>query len=199
MFTRAKIEFCGKERKFKRCSNKTLVTFQKDIEKLQEEMKPVFQDNIDLEEQLEDIQAQIDRTNKRIQLIESAETPTDAEIRKAIKLLDDIDTLSMEKRTLEKQLREDGDERKDQMRQLEEKLENTYAELACLLIDPLTPEEFKEEYDSIDLIKVQNLGMFYNMCQSGFTQTQIDKKVREVIKANMDRTENFRQKQLQKI
>jgi len=199
LFTRAKIEFCGEERKFKRCSNKTLVSFQKEIEKLQEEMKPVFQDDIDLEEEIEDIQGQIDRANKKIELIESAEDPTDDELRKAIKFVDDIDKLTLKKKGLEKQLRNSEDERKDEIKKLEKKLEQTYAELACLLIDPLTPKEFIEEYDSIDMIKVQNLGMFYNMCQSGFTQTQIDKKIREVVKASMDQAENFRQKQLEKL
>jgi len=197
-FTKATIEFCGKPRKFKRCANKTLIEFQKEIETIQKDMEPLFEESLEIEEEITDIDDQIERIEKRINFIESAEEPTDEELRKAMTLLDKIDTLSKKKKQLRKQLKDEEKSKEAEMKQLKEDVDKKYADLACLLLDPMTPEEFLDQSDSIDMIKIQNLGVFYNMCQSGFNQKKIDKKVRSVIEASMAISEDFRQYNLQK-
>jgi predicted nucleic acid-binding Zn-ribbon protein len=197
-FTKATIEFCGKPRKFKRCSNRTLVDFQKEIEKLQKDMEPVFETAIEIEEEIEYIDSQVERINKRINFIESSDDPHDDELRKAISLLDDIDQLSQKRKDLIKKLKKEEKATEKEFKGLSQDVEEKYANLASLLLDPMTPEEFLKEYDSIDMIKIQNMGVFYNMCQSGFNQTKIDKKIRDVIETSTGQTEDFRQEQIRK-
>ena len=85
-FNARKINFCGKERKFKRCPNRTVKDFQKRIENIQEELEPLTDKNREFQFASQEINDEIETINKHIELLEKLDEPTDEEIRQSLDL-----------------------------------------------------------------------------------------------------------------
>ena len=79
-----RVEFCGKERKFKRCPNKTLKDYQKTIEDIQDKITPLAERTRDFQFELTELDDEIASINKHIELLEQLEDASDDEIRDCI-------------------------------------------------------------------------------------------------------------------
>ena len=66
----SKVEFCGKERRFQRCPNKTLVNYQKSMEDIRERMIPLAEHERDSQFRLDELNEEINAIDKHIELLE---------------------------------------------------------------------------------------------------------------------------------
>ena len=55
-----KVEFCGKERKFQRCPNRTLRDYQKSIEDIQDKLTPLAERQRDFQFKLTELEEEIE-------------------------------------------------------------------------------------------------------------------------------------------
>jgi len=176
-----KVEFCGSERKFKRCPNKTLKDYQKTIDDMQKDITPLAERTRDFQFRLTELEDEIASIDKHIELLEQLDDASDDEIRECI-------SLTKEKIKLQKeihQLRRDNDEaEKEDMEfyeELDEKLRMNYGEFASKIFEDFDPSEI-EEADSTDLTIAPRLSELYRLAMTGAKQKEIDKLYAKIIK-----------------
>ena len=97
-----KVYFCGEERKFQRCANKTLKDYQKSIEDIQEKLTPLAEATRDYQFKLTELEDEIKSIDKHIELLEKLDDANDDEIRECISLTKDKIKLQKEIHTLRK-------------------------------------------------------------------------------------------------
>ena len=181
-FNARKINFCGKERKFKRCPNRTVVDFQKRIETIQKELEPINDQYREFNFTTQEINDEIESINKHIELLEKLEEPTDNEIRQSLEL--NQSKVELQKR-LHKLINDnelDSRNNKELFNDIDKQLTDTYAEFATVIFDDFKFEEFEEEVDSTDLVIAPRLSELYRLCVSGAKQGEVDKVYRNIIK-----------------
>ena len=178
---KTKINFCGKERKFKRCPNKELKDYQKDIEDIQDKMQPLIERNRDYQFKVTELEDEIESIDKHLVLLDKLEDPSDEEIRESIKL-------NRSKTELQKQIHQErrendalSDEDKKFFEDLDEELRRCYAVFATKIFEKFELGEF-EEADSTDLTLAPNLGNLYRLALSGASQKELDKAYKDIIK-----------------
>lgn len=179
---KTKINFCGKERKFKRTPNKELKDYQKNIEDIQDKMQPLIERNRDYEFKITELEDEIESIDKHLILLDKLEDPTDEEIRESI-------TLNRSKINLQKQIHEArrendslSDDDKKFFEDLDQELRDAYAEFAVKVLDKFEFDEFDEYADGTDLTVAPNLGSLYRLAVSGASQKEIDKAYKDIIK-----------------
>ena len=185
-FNARKINFCGKERKFKRCPNRTVKDFQKRIENIQEELEPLTDKNREFQFASQEINDEIETINKHIELLEKLDEPTDEEIRQSLDLNQSKVQLQKELHKLINDNELSMRNEKDFFKDIDKKLMDTYAEFATLIFDKFEFEEFEEEADSTDLVIAPRLSELYRFCTSGAKQAEVDKVYRNIIKDNIE-------------
>lgn len=175
------VEFCGQERKFQRCPNKTLKDYQKSIEDIQDKITPLAERTRDFQFKLTELEDEISSIDKHIELLEKLEDATDDEIRECIEL-------TKERTKLQKKIhkvRKDNDEAEKEDRQfyedLDEQLRSSYGEFASMIFANFEKSEI-EEADSTDLTLAPRLGEVYRLATTGVKQKDIDKAVQKIIK-----------------
>jgi hypothetical protein len=158
------INFCGKERHFKRCPTSRLTTYTRKIEDLQMELQNKGVNAREMEIEAENLEAQAQATDDKdlkFSLLEQAR-----DLRKNSKNI---------RENMIKESRAD-----------ETKMQERYAELCCQLLEPLSVEEFMQNFDSKDLALVQSIGILYDMYFSGVPEIKIKNKINQIIEANAD-------------
>lgn len=185
-FNARKINFCGKERKFKRCPNRTVKDFQKRIENIQEELEPLTDKNREFQFASQEINDEIETINKHIELLEKLDEPTDEEIRQSLDLNQSKVQLQKELHKLINDNELSMRNEKDFFKDIDKKLMDTYAEFATLIFDKFEFEEFEDEADSTDLVIAPRLSELYRLCTSGAKQAEVDKVYRNIIKDNIE-------------
>ena len=175
-----KVEFCGKERKFQRCPNKTLKDYQKSIEDIQDKLTPLAERQRDFQFKLTELQDGIDSIDKHIELLEKLEDPSDDEIRECIDLTKQRITLQKEIH----QARVDNDNLELQDREfyeeLDKQLRHSYGEFASKVFKDFDESEI-EEADSTDLTIAPRLGDIYRLATSGASQKDVDKLYKQIV------------------
>lgn len=176
-----KVEFCGKERKFQRCPNRTLRDYQKSIEDIQDKLTPLAERQRDFQFKLTELEEEIESIDKHIELLERLDDPSDDEIRECI-------SLTKEKLKLQKdihQARVDNDNLELQDREfyeeLDKELRKSYGEFASKVFKDFDESEI-EEADSTDLTVAPRLGEIYRLATSGASQKDVDKLYRDIVK-----------------
>lgn len=176
-----KVQFCGKERKFKRCPNDTLKDYQKAIEDIQDRLTPLAERMRDFQFKLTELTDEMEAIDKHIELLEKLDDASDEEIRECI-------DLTKTKIKLQKELHElriDNDEAEKEDRAFYEDLDNqlreAYGEFASKIFDDFDPSEI-EEADSTDLTIAPRLGEVYRLSTTGAKQKEVDKLVQKIIK-----------------
>lgn len=177
----SKIEFCGKERKFKRCPNKLLKDYQKSIEDMQEEMIPLAKRTRDFQFKITELEDEIGSIDKRIELLEKLDDASDKEIRDCMDLVSKKTDLQKEIHKLRKE--NDDAELKDNevYKDLEDKLRESYATFAHEIFEDFDVDEI-DEADSTDLTIAPQLGSLYRLATTGAKQKEIDKAYKELVK-----------------
>ena len=176
-----KVEFCGSERKFKRCPNKTLKDYQKTIDDMQNDITPLAERTRDFQFRLTELEDEIASIDKHIELLEQLDDATDDEIRECISLTKDKIQLQKDIH----QLRRDNDEAEKEDREfyedLDKKLRENYGEFASKIFEDFDPSEI-EEADSTDLTVAPRLSELYRLAMTGAKQKEIDKLYAKIIK-----------------
>jgi len=177
----SKIEFCGKERKFKRCPNKTLKDYQKTIEEIQDELTPLAERVRNFQFELTEMEDEQKSIDKHIELLEKLDDANDDEIRECIDLTKK--RIKLQKEIHE--LRKANDEAEKSDRQfyedLDKKLRNNYGEFASKIFEDFDPSEI-EEADSNDLTIAPRLSELYRLATTGAKQKEVDKQYQKIIK-----------------
>lgn len=144
-FNARKINFCGKERKFKRCPNRTVKDFQKRIENIQEELEPLTDKNREFQFASQEINDEIETINKHIELLEKLDEPTDEEIRQSLDLNQSKVQLQKELHKLINDNELSMRNEKDFFKDIDKKLMDTYAEFATLILINLSSKSLKKK------------------------------------------------------
>ena len=176
-----KVEFCGAERKFKRCPNKTLKDYQKSIEDIQDKITPLAERTRDFQFRLTELEDEISSIDKHIELLEKLDDATDDEIRECISLTRDRTKLQKEIHELRKANDEAEKEDRKFYEDLDEQLRSSYGEFASMVFEDFNKNEI-EEADSTDLTLAPRLGEVYRLATTGCKQKDIDKAVQKIIK-----------------
>ena len=176
----SKIEFCGKERKFQRCPNKTLKDYQKAIEEIQDNLTPLAERTRDFQFRLTELNDEIESIDKHIELLEKLEDATDEEIRVCISLTQN--KIGLQKRIHE--LRVENDEAEKEDREFYEELDNqlraSYGEFASKIFSDFKASDI-EEADSTDLTIAPRLSELYRLATTGVKQKEVDKLYTKII------------------
>lgn len=176
-----KVEFCGKERKFKRCPNKTLKDYQKAIEDIQDEITPLAERTRDYQFKLTELNDEISSIDKHIELLEKLDDASDEEIRECIALTKDKVKLQKEIHQLRKENDDVELENREKYEKLDDKLRNSYGKFASNIFEDFDESEI-DEADSTDLTLAPRLGEIYRLATTGVKQKEIDKAVQKIIK-----------------
>lgn len=185
------INFCGKERTFKRCPTKELKEYQKTMEELQESLQPDIDMINDLQGDLEEDIEDYNDIEKNIIALEELKDPetgglSEETVNKLFKLRDKKKKLRKaikEKRKnlekLTKGIIKDQDVAND-------KIMNTYDKLCTKLIDKFEPGEFKDNYDLRDQAIAAHLGTIYAIYMSNKSTEDKIKETEEIIDSQME-------------
>lgn len=184
------IDFCGKPRKFRRQKNKVILESQKEFEDIGKNIEKIFKNPLDLENNILKLDEDITRIDRRITRLESKEENTDDEIDKILELMDKQDDYISEKRKLEKEFKSETEKKQKDLEKLNKDLIDSYAKIATLLLEPMSHEEFLEEYDSVDIIKVKKLPVYYNMALAGLTQSKINAQIKKDVEEDIKSRES---------
>ena len=179
---KTKINFCGKERKFKRTPNRELRDYQKNIEDIQDKMQPLIERNRDYQFKITELEDEIESIDKHMKLLDKLEEPSDDEIRESI-------SLNRSKTQLQKEIHEarrENDNLSEEdskfFEELDKELRDAYAEFAVKVFEKFEFDELEENADSTDLTIAPNLGSLYRLALSGASQKEMDKAYRDIIK-----------------
>ena len=176
-----KIEFCGKERKFKRCPNSTLKDYQKTIEEMQDKITPLAERTRDFQFELRELEDEKDSIDKHIELLEKLDDATDEEIRECIKLTKDKISLQKKIHSLRKANDEAEKEDREFYEDLDNQLRESYGEFASKIFEDFDPTEI-EDADSTDLTIAPRLSELYRLSTTGANQKEIDKLYAKIVK-----------------
>ena len=176
-----KIEFCGKERKFKRCPNSTLKDYQKTIEEMQDKITPLAERTRDFQFELRELEDEKDSIDKHIELLEKLDDATDEEIRECIKLTKDKISLQKKIHSLRKANDEAEKEDREFYEDLDNQLRESYGEFASKIFEDFDPSEI-EDADSTDLTIAPRLSELYRLSTTGAKQKEIDKLYAKIVK-----------------
>ena len=176
----SKVEFCGKERKFQRCPNKTLKDYQKAIDDIQDKIVPLAERTRDFQFRLTELNDEIESIDKHIELLEKLEDATDEEIRVCISLTQN--KIGLQKRIHELRVENDEAEKEDRAfyEDLDEQLRQCYGEFASKIFEDFDPSEI-EEADQTDLTIAPRLSEIYRLATTGAKQKEVDKLYTKII------------------
>ena len=174
--SKTEIEFCGKQRKFKRCPNRVLRDSNKDVEALQKEAmdkRDVLVKKVaEAQEKRQEAVRLLGLTYEDDSLLEKNQKKADKLIKEAKKIESEVEEL--------------GDKLTEELADFDERLEQAYDKVCLTLIEPMEPGEFTETHDNIDMIIAKNLGLFYDLYMSNTSQAKIDLRLRQLIDAEHD-------------
>lgn len=179
---KTKINFCGKERKFKRTPNKELRDYQKEIEDIQDKMQPLIERNRDYQFEITELEDEIETIDKHLILLDKLDEPSDDEIRESIQLNKDKTELQKKIHQLQRENDKLSDDDKKFFENLDQELRDAYATFAVKILDKFEFDEFDEYADGTDLTIAPNLGSLYRLALSGASQKEIDKAYKDIIK-----------------
>ena len=175
-----KVEFCGKERKFKRCPNKTLKDYQKSIEDIQDKLTPLAERTRDYQFKLTELEDEMKAIDKHIELLEKLEDASDDEIRECIALTKDKIGLQKEIHQIRKENDDAELEDRKFYEDLDQELRKSYGKFANAIFEDFNVDEI-EEADSTDLTIAPRLSEIYRLATTGVKQKEIDKAVQNII------------------
>ena len=179
-FTETKIPICGSEYYFKRCSNQTLVEFDKRIEEEYTNIQSLIKEVEGLTDQQERLEKQISRKERKVDLMQDKSEMTDKEIDTCLKLEDEIEGLESELYDVKKQLSDLNEEHPENInREFTDKVNAILAEKAEALLDGITAKEFLDNADQVDMNIVRNIEKYYQMCMVGEREKKIQQEIRD--------------------
>ena len=177
----AKIYFCGKERQFKRCPNRTLKDYQKSVEEYQDKLYPLAESNRDYQILVDELSSEIDIIDENIELLSKLNDPSDDEIREIMNL--NKKKLSLKKKMNKARVDNDNKSQKNRKKyeEISKDIENTYDQFALASLKGWKEGEFMEEADSTDYDIAPHLHELYRLSLAGCTQQEIDDAYKKLL------------------
>ena len=185
-FTSNGLEFCGKVYKYSRCTAKEIIEHQKVVEQEQEQYKPIYEEINTIEDELNNIDLEINAIKSATTAINRKADPSDEELEQVAQHSLNIIELSKERRQLNKKIQEMDKKHKKETEELRTYIDDKYAELATLQLEGMTPEIYLEKATDFDKELVRMLPSIRKMSEAGVSTKQIEKHVRDNIKADAD-------------
>lgn len=176
-----KVKFCGKERKFKRCPNRTLKDYQKNIEDIQEKVMPIAKKLRDYQFEINEFQNELTSLEEYIDIVKNFDNASDEEIRESLKLIKQKTELQKKIHNIIKEQEDFRLENEKFYEELEEELRLAYGGFASKLFEEFDAEEI-DEADSNDLIIAPRLSELYRLSLTGANQKEIDELYQKIIK-----------------
>lgn len=191
------IEFCGKERHFKRCPNKTLKGVLKGVEGIQKDMETSLDGVRKDVEKVEELRKEAtllfndieisrdgDRLIKDEKELEKRVLQREKDNEKALKLIKQAEKI-------EAKIEKKSDEIDAKIKEIDGKLITEYGKVCEQLLEPFTAEEFEEEHDSVDMVIAKNLPMFYDLYMTNVADNKIENKLKQLIEAEHSESTGF--------
>ena len=179
-FTETTIPICGDNYYFKRCSNQTLVEFDKKIEDEYKSLQTLIKEVDNLSEKQERLEKKISRKENKIDLMQEKEALSDKEIDKILKLEDEVEELENELYDIKKQLSDLNDEHPENInREFSDKVNSILADKVEALLDGITAKEFIDKADPVDINIARNIEKYYQMCIVGEREKKIQQEIKD--------------------
>lgn len=193
-FTSTPIRVMGEEHYFKRCPTETLKSYDEKIQKKLEDSEEIRKMGSDLEEELEMNENRIKNLNRKVDLIEKKDDPSDNELDESMKILDKIDNLYDEQKEIKKRIEEYNDEYRDYFEKFTDDVNKLIAEKGEALLEGFNKEEFLENYDIVDMRIMTNISKYYEMCMLGERASKVQEAIRQDAERISGREEEFRRR-----
>ena len=193
-FTETPIPLCGKELYFKRCPMEDLKKYDEQLQAKLKEMKPI-QDELELmEDNEETLVKKINNFERKIDIIDMKDEPSDKELDLALRYLDKQEECLDELKSLRKQIVEHDEAHEEDYLKIQEETTKIMAKKVEAMLDGITAEEFLNEYDPIDIRVAGNLTNYYQMCMLGEKEAKIRRQIQLDIEAQNERIESFQRR-----
>lgn len=185
-FSKNSITVCGKEYKFKRCTNKQLLEHQKSIEAEQEKYKPITDKAKAIERDIEAIDVQIESIHNIVAAINKKEEPSDDDLNNITKYSMQLIDLGNKRRKLIEKGEKLDDKHKKEIEQIRQYVLEKYGELAEMQLEGITKEEFVENADDSDMDTIRLLASIKKMLSQGVSVKDVGKFVSRNAKSEAD-------------
>ena len=185
-FSKNSIEVCGKEYKFKRCTNKQLLEHQKSIEAEQDKYKPITDKANAIERDIEAIDVQIESIHNIVTAINKKEEPSDDDLDNITKYSMQLIDLGNERRKLIEKGEALDEKHKKEIEQIRQYVLEKYGELAEMQLDGITKEEFVKNADDSDMDTIRLLASIKKMLSQGVSIKDVEKFVSKNAKSEAD-------------
>lgn len=185
-FSKNSIEVCGKEYKFKRCTNKQLLEHQKSIEAEQDKYKPITDKAKAIERDIEAIDVQIESIHNIVTAINKKEEPSDDDLDNITKYSMQLIDLGNERRKLIEKGEKLDEKHKKEIEQIRQYVLEKYGELAEMQLDGITKEEFVKNADDSDMDTIRLLASIKKMLSQGVSIKDVEKFVSKNAKSEAD-------------
>lgn len=185
-FSKNSITVCGKEYKFKRCTNKQLLEHQKSIEAEQEKYKPITDKAKAIERDIEAIDVQIESIHNIVTAINKKEEPSDDDLNNITKYSMQLIDLGNKRRKLIEKGEKLDDKHKKEIEQIRQYVLEKYGELAEMQLEGITKEEFVENADDSDMDTIRLLASIKKMLSQGVSVKDVGKFVSRNAKSEAD-------------
>lgn len=185
-FSKNSITVCGKEYKFKRCTNKQLLEHQKSIEAEQEKYKPITDKAKAIERDIEAIDVQIESIHNIVTAINKKEEPSDDDLNNITTYSMQLIDLGNKRRKLIEKGEKLDEQHKKEIEQIRQYVLEKYGELAEMQLDGITKEEFVENADDSDMDTIRLLASIKKMLSQGVSVKDVGKFVSRNAKSEAD-------------
>lgn len=185
-FSKNSITVCGKEYKFKRCTNKQLLEHQKSIEAEQEKYKPITDKAKAIERDIEAIDVQIESIHNIVAAINKKEEPSDDDLNNITKYSMQLIDLGNKRRKLIEKGEKLDEQHKKEIEQIRQYVLEKYGELAEMQLEGITKEEFVENADDSDMDTIRLLASIKKMLSQGVSVKDVGKFVSRNAKSEAD-------------
>lgn len=185
-FSKNSITVCGKEYKFKRCTNKQLLEHQKSIEAEQEKYKPITDKAKAIERDIEAIDVQIESIHNIVTAINKKEEPSDDDLNNITTYSMQLIDLGNKRRKLIEKGEKLDEQHKKEIEQIRKYVLEKYGELAEMQLDGITKEEFVENADDSDMDTIRLLASIKKMLSQGVSVKDVGKFVSRNAKSEAD-------------
>lgn len=185
-FSKNSITVCGKEYKFKRCTNKQLLEHQKSIEAEQEKYKPITDKAKAIERDIEAIDVQIESIHNIVAAINKKEEPSDDDLNNITTYSMQLIDLGNKRRKLIEKGEKLDEQHKKEIEQIRQYVLEKYGELAEMQLEGITKEEFVENADDSDMDTIRLLASIKKMLSQGVSVKDVGKFVSRNAKSEAD-------------
>lgn len=185
-FSKNSITVCGKEYKFKRCTNKQLLEHQKSIEAEQEKYKPITDKAKAIERDIEAIDVQIESIHNIVTAINKKEEPSDDDLNNITTYSMQLIDLGNKRRKLIEKGEKLDEQHKKEIEQIRQYVLEKYGELAEMQLEGITKEEFVENADDSDMDTIRLLASIKKMLSQGVSVKDVGKFVSRNAKSEAD-------------